>query len=105
MKATPIREEPNDQLRRQAPALCFTLASTGLSEARIADNPVRIVVMTDQSSAYSDNVGKGSVVAAQLAIDDVGGKACRPTGALAVPAASIIRPRAAGNCPFVKAAQ
>ena len=105
MKATPIREEPNDQPRRQAPVLCFTLASTGLSDARIADTPLRILVMNDQSSACSDNVGKGSVVAAQLAIDDVGGKASRPTGALAVPAASIMRPLAAGNGPFVKAAQ
>lgn len=45
------------------------------AKAEISDNAVRIVVMNDQSSAYSDTSGKGSVVAAQLAIDDHNGKA------------------------------
>ncbi|MFC0284027.1 ABC transporter substrate-binding protein [Camelimonas abortus] len=37
---------------------------------RVSDDVIRIVVMNDQSSAYSDTSGKGSVVAAQLAIED-----------------------------------
>jgi branched-chain amino acid transport system substrate-binding protein len=36
------------------------------------DKPVKIGVLGDQSSAYSDLGGKGSVVAAQMAIDDFG---------------------------------
>lgn len=43
--------------------------------AKVSDDVVKIVVMNDQSSAYSDTSGQGSVVAAQLAIDDAGGKA------------------------------
>lgn len=44
-------------------------AGSGLS-----DGVVKIGVMTDLSGTYSDNVGKGSVVASQLAIDEFGGK-------------------------------
>ncbi len=37
--------------------------------------PVKIGVLTDMSSVYSDGAGKGSVAAVELAIEDVGGKA------------------------------
>jgi hypothetical protein len=36
--------------------------------------PVTIAVLNDKSSVFSDAGGVGSVVAAQLAIDDAGGK-------------------------------
>src|SRR5271165_6790983 len=44
------------------------------AQAQISDNVVKIGVLNDQSGAYSDLAGKGSVVAAQMAIDDFGGK-------------------------------
>ena len=40
-----------------------------------AQEPVRIGVMNDQSSVYADFQGKGSVLAAQMAVEDYGGKA------------------------------
>jgi branched-chain amino acid transport system substrate-binding protein len=41
--------------------------------AQVSDDAVRIGVLTDQSSAYSDITGAGSIAAAQLAVDDFGG--------------------------------
>ena len=52
-------------------AIC--LAATAVN-AQISDNLVRIMVLTDLSSVYSDTSGRGSVVAAQLAAEDAGGK-------------------------------
>lgn len=48
-------------------ALCFALAAHA---AGISDGVVKIGVLTDFSSVSSDNAGKGSVVMAQLAIED-----------------------------------
>ena len=53
------------------PALA--LLATSAAQAQISDNVVKIGVLNDQSGAYSDLAGKGSVVAAQMAIDDFGG--------------------------------
>jgi branched-chain amino acid transport system substrate-binding protein len=39
-----------------------------------ATNKITIGVLTDMSGLYADLAGKGSVVAAQLAVDEVGGK-------------------------------
>src|SRR5690242_9846379 len=40
----------------------------------VADSPaVKIGVLTDMSGAYGDAAGRGSVVAAELAVEDVGG--------------------------------
>src|SRR5690606_15879525 len=39
------------------------------------DKPIRIGVMNDQSSVYSDFQGPGSVLAARMAVEDYGGKA------------------------------
>jgi branched-chain amino acid transport system substrate-binding protein len=38
------------------------------------DAPVKLGVLTDMSSLYADNGGQGSVVAAQMAVEDFGGK-------------------------------
>ena len=38
------------------------------------DGPVKLGVLTDTSSLYADNGGQGSVVAAQMAVDDFGGQ-------------------------------
>jgi len=50
--------------------LCIALA--GLAQAQ---EPIRIGVMNDQSSVYADFQGKGSVLAAQMAVEDYGGRA------------------------------
>jgi len=44
------------------------------ANAQISDNVVKIGVLTDLSGAYSDLAGKGSVVAAEMAVADFGGK-------------------------------
>ena len=45
----------------------------GAATAALAQEPVKIGVLTDMQSAYSDFAGKGSVLAAQMAIEDFGG--------------------------------
>jgi branched-chain amino acid transport system substrate-binding protein len=57
-------------MKRIAILFCATLA--GLAQAQ---QPIRIGVMNDQSSVYADFQGKGSVLAAQMAVEDYGGKA------------------------------
>lgn len=50
-------------------------APAGAADApRISDGVVKIGVLTDMSSIFSDIGGKGSVVAAQMAVEDFGGK-------------------------------
>jgi len=51
-------------------ALAATFASRGLAE----DGPIRIGILNDQTGPYSDQSGPGSVVAARMAVEDVGGK-------------------------------
>jgi branched-chain amino acid transport system substrate-binding protein len=46
--------------------------ASGLAHAQ---DPVRIGVMNDQSSVYADFQGRGSVLAAQMAVEDYGGRA------------------------------
>ncbi len=58
-----------------AATIAFAAPLATPAQAQMSNNVVRIVVMNDQSSAYSDTSGKGSVVAAELAIADNGGKA------------------------------
>lgn len=45
----------------------------GSWQAQAQTLPLRIGVLTDMSSLYADNGGPGSVVAAQMAVDDFGG--------------------------------
>jgi branched-chain amino acid transport system substrate-binding protein len=52
--------------------LSAALAFAGLARAQ---EPIRVGVMNDQSSVYADFQGKGSVLAAQMAVEDYGGKA------------------------------
>jgi branched-chain amino acid transport system substrate-binding protein len=63
-------------LRRLAPCLA-AIASLALpiTQAQAADKPIRVGVLNDQSGVYSDFQGVGSVVAAQMAVEDFGGKA------------------------------
>jgi ABC-type branched-chain amino acid transport systems, periplasmic component len=46
----------------------------GTAHAQFSDGKVKIGVLTDLSGTYSDLAGRGSVVAAQMAIEDFGGK-------------------------------
>jgi len=46
----------------------------GAAIAQISDNVVKIGVLTDMSGPYADLAGPGSVTAAQLAVEDFGGK-------------------------------
>ncbi|RAU21423.1 ABC transporter permease [Paramagnetospirillum kuznetsovii] len=48
--------------------------STGLAHAQFTDGKVKIGVLTDLSGTYSDLAGQGAIVAAQMAIEDFGGK-------------------------------
>jgi branched-chain amino acid transport system substrate-binding protein len=53
--------------------LCL-VAVVGMNRANAqATGPLKLGVLTDMSSLYADNGGPGSVVAAQMAIDDFGG--------------------------------
>src|SRR2546427_12750489 len=50
------------------------LASLALAGAVAGQEPLRIGVLNDQSSVYADFQGKGSVLAAQMAVEDYGGE-------------------------------
>lgn len=46
----------------------------GTANAQYTDNKIKIGILTDLSGTYSDLAGQGSIVAAQMAIEDFGGK-------------------------------
>ena len=50
------------------------LAMTLSAQAQVSDGVVKLGVLNDMSSLYSDATGKGSLVAAQMAVQDFGGK-------------------------------
>jgi branched-chain amino acid transport system substrate-binding protein len=54
-----------------AAALALT---AGQAQAQYSDNKIKIGVLTDMSGTYSDLAGKGTVVAAEMAVADFGGK-------------------------------
>ena len=54
---------------RSAFFLAFLLCAAS-AFAQIPGNTVKIGVLTDMSGPFSDQVGKGSVVAAELAVED-----------------------------------
>ncbi|GLR94323.1 MULTISPECIES: ABC transporter substrate-binding protein [Bradyrhizobium] len=56
-------------------AALAALSVFGSARAEIAKGTVKIGVLTDMSGPYADNVGAGSVLAAQMAVEDFGGKA------------------------------
>ena len=55
-------------------AMFPVLAGDG-AQAQISDDVVKIGVLTDMNSLYSDATGTGSLIAAQMAAQDFGGKA------------------------------
>ena len=56
-----------------ASVLVAGVAAIG-SPAGAADDVIRIGVLNDQSGVYADLGGVGSVIAAQMAVEDAGGK-------------------------------
>ena len=63
-------------MRAAAAAMILTVAAAAAptpAGAQISDDVVKIGVLTDMSSLYSDINGPGAVVATQMAIDDFGG--------------------------------
>ena len=54
--------------------LAVAVIGAATASAQISDDVVRIGVLNDQSNVYADLGGQGSVIAARMAIDDVGGK-------------------------------
>ncbi|WP_441232026.1 ABC transporter substrate-binding protein [Tardiphaga sp. 215_C5_N2_1] len=62
------------RLARSALFAISLFAFAGPTRAQLKEPTVRIAVMNDQTSVYSDDSGKGSVIAAQMAVDDFGGK-------------------------------
>jgi branched-chain amino acid transport system substrate-binding protein len=51
----------------------IALAAAAPAAAQISDDVVKLGVLTDMSSLYSDINGQGAIVATQMAIDDFGG--------------------------------
>ena len=54
--------------------LAAALLSSSAALAQISDDVVKIGVLTDMSGPASTPTGQGSVTAAQMAVDDFGGK-------------------------------
>ena len=44
----------------------------GAAQAQVSDNVIKIGVLSDMSSLYTDLAGAGSVVAAKMAVEDSG---------------------------------
>ncbi|MGB3830956.1 MAG: ABC transporter substrate-binding protein [Mesorhizobium sp.] len=61
-------------MKRLATSIAVLAACTTLAQADISGGAVKIGVLTDQSGVFSSLAGQGSVVAAQMAIEDFGDK-------------------------------
>src|SRR2546423_11208380 len=55
-------------------ALALMLWGAGLTTAAVAQQPVKLGVLNDQTGLYADLTGMGSVHAARMADEDYGGK-------------------------------
>src|ERR1700733_14912934 len=55
-------------------ALAAAIASSPPASAQISDDIVKIGVLTDMNGPASTSTGQGSVTAAQMAVDDFGGR-------------------------------
>jgi branched-chain amino acid transport system substrate-binding protein len=54
--------------------LCAARAWSQAASGKVSGGVVKVGVLTDMGGVYSDNSGQGSVTAAQMAVDDFGGK-------------------------------
>src|SRR4051812_23046389 len=73
MNASRLRD-PRLLAAAAAGCLVFGSALFASAQAQISEDVVKIGVLSDMSSLYSDIGGKGSVMAAQMAVKDFGGK-------------------------------
>ena len=55
-------------------AACAAMLMSGVAQAAIKSDAITIGVLTDMSGFASDSTGAGSVAAAELAVEDMGGK-------------------------------
>ena len=55
-------------------ALALLSWGAGLTAAAVAQQPVKLGVLNDQTGLYADLTGMGSVHAARMAVEDYGGK-------------------------------
>jgi branched-chain amino acid transport system substrate-binding protein len=62
------------QVRLAAVAALLVGLSAGPAFAQYSDGKIKIGVLTDVSSSYAANAGKGSVEAAKIAVEEMGGK-------------------------------
>lgn len=65
-----VRQQKNI---RALALIAMALVTVPLAPALAEGGSVKIGVLTDMSGAYADAAGQGSVVAAELAVEDVGG--------------------------------
>ena len=69
---------------RTVAAIFFTWSMATAAVGQMSNDAIRIGVLTDQSGVFSALAGPGSVVAARMAVDDVGGRiAGKPVEVLA----------------------
>src|SRR5262245_34026863 len=59
-------------LKRGLVAAAIAALCAGAAQAQISDNLIKIGVLSDMSSLYTDLAGAGSVVAARMAVEDSG---------------------------------
>jgi len=59
-------------LKKSLLLAAVTALAAGAAQAQISDGVIKIGVLTDQTGAYSDLAGPGSVVAARMAVEDFG---------------------------------
>ena len=60
--------------KTMAAVAALTIGLAGTASAEISGGAVKIGVLTDMSGPYADNAGAGAVLAAQMAVEDFGGK-------------------------------
>ena len=59
---------------RSLPPVAVCVALVGFATLAFAQDAVRIGVLSDMSGPYADIAGKGSLAAAELAVEEFGGK-------------------------------
>src|ERR1700730_15325654 len=76
LRRQPTRESAGKDSFMKLSAVIGAVLAMGLTAAGAADQqqpPVKIGVLTDMTSIYSEHAGRGSVEAARMAIEDFGG--------------------------------
>ena len=72
-RLTPSSARSARVLSALACAIGLGVAAVPHAQAELSDGIVKIGVLTDMSGPFVDNVGPGSVLATQLAVEEFGG--------------------------------